>query len=134
MPCRVTPPARSTSRPCARISARPKPPMLSMPRLSARFAPERAELKLLRRAPGRDVLVWSAVDQRKAASQRCGQTACIVPADDEAAASLRAVQRKRADDGMSARTHGAPQLGDIGRLVSRKGEKIKRRAIVPEVI
>src|SRR5580700_7629760 len=134
MPCRATPPARSTSRPCARISLRRKPPMRPTRLRSAPFAPECAELKLLRRAPGRDVLVWSAIDQRKAASQRCGEMLRIVPADSEAAASFRAVQRKRADDRVSARTQGALQPGDIGRPIPRKREKMKRRAVVPEVI
>jgi hypothetical protein len=44
----------------------------------------------------------AGVDQFKAASERCGQTLCVVTADDEAAASLRPVRRERTDDGMSA--------------------------------
>src|SRR5260221_5884029 len=109
MPCRATPPERFTSRHCARIlarlmlSIRPRPLFRKRSKLSISLAPERAELKLLYRSPRRGVLMPSAIDQFKAGSKRCGETVCVVTADDQAAAPFRAIRRERCDDPMSAR-------------------------------
>ena len=101
---------------------------------SIRLAPERAELKLLYRSPRRRVLVPPRIDQFKAGSKRRGETVCVVTADDQAAAAFRAVRRERTDDRMPARAQGASKPRDIGHLIVRIGEKMKRRAVVPQII
>src|ERR1700686_2454839 len=87
--------------------------------------PKRAELKLLLGSPRRGVLVPPRIDQFKPAAKRRGQTVCIVTADEEAAASFRAVGRERTDDGMSTRTQGASKPGHISHLILRQVEKVK---------
>src|SRR3954454_20071809 len=102
--CRATPPGRYTNPPFEACSVRlalpgaPTPPL----RKVSMFAPERAELKFLRRAPWGDMLMSPAVGQCEAASQRRGQTALVVTIDKEPAASFRPVRRERGDDGVAA--------------------------------
>src|ERR1700686_4459259 len=98
------------------------------------IAPERAELKLLHRAPGRDVFMPPGVDQLEAAPKRRGQTGGVVSADEKAAAPLRSVGREGADDGMSARPQSAPQPDHIGGLVLTLAQKVKGRPVVPNVV
>src|SRR5437764_6250117 len=134
---RATPPARSTSRRCGVSSGCQLPSIAPKPKPRKRsiaLAAESAELKLLRRAPGREVFVPPGIDQLKAASQRGGQGSCIVAADDEAAASFRPVRREGSDNGMSARPQSAPKAGDVSTLVVRKGKKVERRPVVPEIV
>src|SRR5436190_16973381 len=134
---RATPPARSTSRRCGASSGCQLPSIAPKPKPRKRsiaLAAESAELKLLRRAPGREVFVPPGIDQLKAASQRGGQGSCIVAADDEAAASFRPVRREGSDNGMSARPQSAPKAGDVSTLVVRKGKKVERRPVVPEIV
>src|SRR5690349_2629109 len=105
---RATPPARSTSRHCGASSACRLPAIPPKPHEhSIALAPESAELKLLHRAPRREVFMPPGIDQLKAASQRGGQTLCIVTADNEAAASFRPVRSEGSDNGMSARVQSA---------------------------
>src|SRR5664279_6540891 len=95
-------------------------------KLPVRSAPERAELEPLRNSRRRGVLMPPCIDQFKAASKRRGQTGCVVAADDQAAASLRAVGRERADDHAAAGFDRSFQARDVGGLVGGLGQEVKR--------
>src|SRR3954468_5713331 len=136
MLCPAMQPASSTSRRCEASSAWLLPPT---PRPAAReallrLATKGAELKFLNRAPGRDVLMPPAVDQFKAVSQDGRQGCGVVAADKKAAASLRPIRRERGDDGMSARTQGAPEPLNIGDLFVLPRKEVKGRAVVPDIV
>src|SRR6476661_6064275 len=103
-------------------------------RTSVRLAAERAELKFLRCAPWRGVLMPPAVNQFKALPQRCRQTVGVVTADDKAAASFRTVGREGPDNGMPAQTQGAAEPDNIGSLIGRVGEKMEGRPVVPDIV
>src|SRR3954447_24845087 len=97
------------------------------------FAPERAELKFLRRAPRRDMFMSPAVDQCEAASQRGGQTALVVTIDKKPAASFRPVRREGGDDGVAAFGQSAPKTSDVGHLIPDRQE-VKAGPVVPDVV
>src|SRR5258705_2998342 len=102
--------------------------------LSRPSAAECAELKLLHNSPRRGVIVSARVDQLKAPSEGCGEGVRVVAADGQAAAALRAVEREGGDDGKSTRAQRASKPGNIGRLIVRLGEKMKRGPVVPHII
>src|SRR6185312_5250669 len=86
--------------------------------------PERTELKMLRRAPGGEMIVPARVDKGEPGAKRLAQAFSIVPGDRQPAAPLGAVERERADDGAAAGPQRAAKPGDIGGLVGRVGEKV----------
>ena len=98
------------------------------------FAPERAELKFLRRAPRRDMFMSPAVDQCEAASQRRRQTALVVTIDREPAASFRPVRCERGDDGVAALGQSAPKTSDVSDLIGPGREEVKAGPVVPDVV
>ena len=80
------------------------------------------------------MLAPPGVDQNKVGPEQRAKARSVVSSDGQAAARLRTVKRERPDNGMAAAPKSASQSVAIGRLIGRIDQKVKRSAIVPDVI
>ena len=80
------------------------------------------------------MIVPTALHQSKRATEHLPEAQSIVAGDRQSAATFWTVQRKRADDDVPARSDGFSDAFGIHRPVPRISQKMKRGAIVPNII
>ena len=95
---------------------------------------EPAELEMLDRAPRRAMRFRKIVGELERRAERIRKTLCVMTPDRQAAAFLRTIQCECADDDLAVRGERRSQAIDIGILISRIGQEMKCRAIVPDVV
>src|SRR4051794_24175145 len=74
------------------------------------------------------------IRQREADAEQSGDAVSGVTCHGQAAAFLRTIDCECADDDMAANFYGSSDARDIGRLFFRRGEKMERCTVVPDVI
>jgi uridine phosphorylase len=80
------------------------------------------------------MVVSPFVGQLEIASEDRGQRGGVVSIDGQSAAPLRAVQSKGADDDEPSGSNGFLQPVNVGRLISRISQEMKRSPVVPQMI
>jgi len=97
-------------------------------------APESAELKMLLRAPRGGVIVSTSIDKNVLRPKSLAQGFGVTPRHRQSTALLGAIKREGADDDVTAAPQRAMKAGNIGGLVGRSGQEVKRRSVVPNII
>ena len=80
------------------------------------------------------MLVAARFNELKGVPEHRTEAFCIVADDGQAAATFRAVRRKRGDNCMAAGLNRLAHAGDVCRAVMFLREEVKGRPVVPEVI
>ena len=93
-----------------------------------------AELERLRRAPRRRVDMAQAVDEDEGRADRFGECLRIVAHHRQSAAMFRAVAGEGGDDCVPAGLECRAQALGIGGSLLLRGQEMKGRAIMPDVI
>src|SRR4051794_36217218 len=74
------------------------------------------------------------IRQCEAGAEQCGDAVRGVTCHGQAAAFLRTIDCECADDDMTANFYGSSDARDISRLFFRRGEKMERCTVVPDVM
>src|SRR5581483_4894662 len=93
-----------------------------------------AELEMLDRAARRGVIVPPRLVEHKGRAEHRPERGGIVPDHRQTAAALGPVRRESPDDKLSARPQHLANAIGVGRAIVGRGEEVKGRAVVPDVV
>ena len=80
------------------------------------------------------MIMAAGLDEREPFSENGADGSRIMPQDRETAAPFRPIQRECADDDMATGPHGLRHATCVSQAIGSFSEKMKRRAVVPQII